>query len=392
MPFSVGRRIVEFQDGVGGGDGVVEEEHDRWEAAAREGIAELWAQIEKLTRRLDGRGEVLSRLVIRRETMTDTLSGEETATDAGAESDAGRAGSPVGVRLVPQWTPGLEVEVLPGSYRDIVEILMGAVHHLCAVLGPSTDKSKVDGFRSKLKRLVEWGRLVEQRQGRAASFLTCLIDCPSCPDALLLPHDQVGQDAHNGAREPVCLLLQGRLDLRARHEEAHLTAPEVGGRAALAVGRTRLKKRHRRQMATVVGTVTVTRCALRAPNRPNCCPADAVLGLPGGRHTLGLRRRVVLEAVRGSYEQALGEVGRHCGTRPLGKRQAEQLVRAAAVDIAAFYAARSPRDAAGAQRRRQGDRDAPRPSAQGRRACHPHPSVGRGEDRAQADGDPGGGA
>lgn len=181
---------------------------------------------------------------------------------------------------------------------------------------------------------------------RAASFLTCLIDSLSRPDALLLPHDQVEQDAQNGARELARLLLQGHLDLRARHEEAHLTALEAGGRAALAAGRTRLEKHHRRQLATVVGTVTVTRCALRAPNRPNYYPADAVLGLPGGRHSLGLRRLAVLEAVRGSYDQALEAVGRHCGTRPLGKRQAEQLVRAAAVDIAAFSAARTPAPAA----------------------------------------------
>lgn len=50
--------------------------------------------------------------------------------------------------------------VLPGSYRDIVEVLQDAVHpmrahDLCAALGLSTDKSKVEGFRSKLKRLVE---------------------------------------------------------------------------------------------------------------------------------------------------------------------------------------------------------------------------------------------
>ncbi|MFE4583042.1 hypothetical protein [Streptomyces chartreusis] len=104
--------------------------------------------------------------------MTEILSGDETVTDAGAETDVGGAGagSPVGVRLVPQWTPELRVEVLPGSYRDIVEVLMDAVHpmrahHICAALGLSTDKSKVEGFRSKLIRLVERGWLVEQGPG-----------------------------------------------------------------------------------------------------------------------------------------------------------------------------------------------------------------------------------
>ncbi|MFF7452570.1 MULTISPECIES: hypothetical protein [unclassified Streptomyces] len=93
-------------------------------------------------------------------------------------------------------------------------------------------------------------------------------------------------------------------------------------------------KGHRRQLATVVGSVTVSRCALRAPGLANCYPADAVLGLPRERHSLGLRRLVVLEAIRGSYDQALEAIERRCGTRGVGKSQAEQLVRAAAVDVA----------------------------------------------------------
>lgn len=107
----------------------------------------------------------MSRLVITRETTTEILSGDATVTDAGA--DVGEAGSPVGVRLVPQWTPKLGMEVLPGAYRDIIEVPMGAVHpmrahHVCSPLGLSTDKSKVEGFRSKPKRLVERGWLTEE--------------------------------------------------------------------------------------------------------------------------------------------------------------------------------------------------------------------------------------
>nr|WP_107085705.1 hypothetical protein [Streptomyces acidiscabies] len=150
------------------------------------------------------------------------------------------------------------------------------------------------------------------------------------------------EEAENGARELARLLLQGHFDLRARREEAELSALDTGGRAQLAAGRTRLEKGHRRQLATVVGPVTVTRCALRAPGLANCYPADQVLGLPRERHSLGLRRLVVLEAVRGSYDHALEAIERRCGARAVGKRQAEQLVRAAAVDITAFYAARTP--------------------------------------------------
>jgi hypothetical protein len=179
LPFVVGRRIVVSQDVVLEAAMVSWlEELDRRESAARVEIAELRDQIEELTRRLAEREGVLSRLQITRETMTEILSGDETVSVAGAEADAGEAetvprlpaGSPVGVRLVPQWMPGLAVGVLPGSYRDVVEVLQDAVHpmrahHLCAALGLSTDKSKVEGFRAKLKRLVERGWLAEEEPG-----------------------------------------------------------------------------------------------------------------------------------------------------------------------------------------------------------------------------------
>ncbi|MFI1358252.1 hypothetical protein ACH4TV_32430 [Streptomyces sp. NPDC020898] len=86
---------------------------------------------------------------------------------------------------------------------------------------------------------------------RAAFFLTCLIDSLSRPEALLLPHERVEEDAENGARELARLLLQGHFDLRARREEAELAVLDTGGRAQLAAGRTRLEKGHRRQLATV---------------------------------------------------------------------------------------------------------------------------------------------
>jgi hypothetical protein len=146
------------------------EELDRRGAAAWEEIAELRSPIEELARCLAGREEVLSRSVITRETMSEILSGDATVTDAGAEADAGGPGSPVGMRLVPQWTPGLGMEVLPVAYRDTGEVLMDTVHpmrahHICSALGLSTDKSKVEGFRSKLKRLVERGWLTEEGPG-----------------------------------------------------------------------------------------------------------------------------------------------------------------------------------------------------------------------------------
>jgi hypothetical protein len=123
----------------------------------------------------------------------------------------------------------------------------------------------------------------------------------------------------------------------ALREEQALPA---GGEARRVEGRGRIERGHERMLATVFGTVTVRRLAYRAPGRPNVCPADAALSLPAGRHSHGLRRLAVCEAVRGSYDTAKAAIDRRCG-RVAGKRQLEQPVQAAA-DIDGFYARRVP--------------------------------------------------
>ncbi|MEU5438201.1 ISKra4 family transposase [Streptomyces sp. NPDC020719] len=175
---------------------------------------------------------------------------------------------------------------------------------------------------------------------RAVSFFTQLVADLSGPDTLILPHQVVEEIAAERGRELARLLLRAHLDLRAHREEAEMKTLDGAARAALADGRSRLEHGHHRELATVVGTVTVSRCALRAPDRPNVYPADAVLALPRERHSLGVRKLAVLEAVRGSYDTALEAITRTCG-KVVGKRQVEHLVQAAAVDVAAFYAART---------------------------------------------------
>ncbi|WUU35860.1 ISKra4 family transposase [Streptomyces sp. NBC_00659] len=177
------------------------------------------------------------------------------------------------------------------------------------------------------------------------SSLTSLAAHLSGPEALTATHEQAEADVEAGSRELGRLLLQAHLEWRARHEEDHLSALDPHEWAALAGGRSRLGKGHHRQLATVLGLVTVTRCALRGAGMTNLYPADAMLGLPHGRHSLGLRRLAVLEAARGSYDTALEAIDRSCGGRVVGKRQVEDLVRAAAVDVAAFYTARTPHPA-----------------------------------------------
>jgi hypothetical protein len=148
------------------------DELQRREAAARQEAEELRERIAQLTERLAQAEGRLSRLVITRETVDEVLSapGAEAVpaavpADGVAPSRSGRL-TPVGVLAVPPWRAGLEVFALPEAYRDLLEVLEDASRPLragqiAAAAGLSTDKSTVEGLRSKLKRLAGRGWLAE---------------------------------------------------------------------------------------------------------------------------------------------------------------------------------------------------------------------------------------
>jgi hypothetical protein len=136
-------------------------------------------------------------------------------------------------------------------------------------------------------------------------------------------------------------LLQDHYDLREVQEEQQAREQRAPARGPDGVARTRLETGHGRLLATLFGTVKVTRCAWRKPGAPNYCPADAALSLPAGRHSHSLAKLAALEAARGSFDAAHAAVARRCGP-VIGKRQLEQAAVNAAADIPAFYAARVP--------------------------------------------------
>jgi len=142
-------------------------------------------------------------------------------------------------------------------------------------------------------------------------------------------------------REVQRQLLQDHLDLRAAREEQAAREHHPSATGADGITRTRVETGHGRLLATLFGTVQVTRCAWRRPGAPNLCPADAALSLPACRPSHALARLAAAEAVRGSFQTAHAAITRRCGP-VIGKRQVEQAVIAAAGDITAFYAARVP--------------------------------------------------
>ncbi len=142
-------------------------------------------------------------------------------------------------------------------------------------------------------------------------------------------------------REVLRQLLQDHLDLRAAREEHEAREHRAPVTGTDGITRTRLETGHGRLLATLFGTVRVTRCAWRRPGTGNYCPADAALSLPAGLHSHSLAKLAALEAPRGSFDDAHDAIARRCGP-VIGKRQVEQSVTGAAAGIPAFYAARIP--------------------------------------------------
>jgi hypothetical protein len=154
------------------------------------------------------------------------------------------------------------------------------------------------------------------------------------PEAAGLDHAQLEREIMARGREAERLLLQAHLDLRAAREERLARVTAVDGSV-----RTRAEKDRSRQLATAVGTVTVTRIGYRAPRAPIVYPADEQLSLPREKHSMGLGELAAIGAAGGSFEAAAAAVSRATGVR-IGKRQAEQLAGRAAADFGSFYASR----------------------------------------------------
>src|SRR6266571_2805214 len=142
-------------------------------------------------------------------------------------------------------------------------------------------------------------------------------------------------------REVLRQLLQDHLDLRAAREQEAAREHGASTVGADGIARSRVETGHSRLLATLFGTVRVTRCAWRSPAAGNLYPADAALSLQGPRHSHTLARLAAAGAARGSFEAAHAAITGRCGP-VIGKRQIEQAVVTAAGDIAAFYAARVP--------------------------------------------------
>ncbi len=138
------------------------------ERAARQRVDVLQAELREAE-------AVWERFVIARQTVAEVLAepgadGETPSAVVPGQRSARVAGAVPG-SVVPAWREGLDPGVLAPDYQRLLEVLADRggeamdCRQLAAALGLEVVAAKVEGVRSKVKRLVARGWLVEDRPG-----------------------------------------------------------------------------------------------------------------------------------------------------------------------------------------------------------------------------------
>ncbi|MFJ8495948.1 hypothetical protein ACIRBZ_47660 [Streptomyces sp. NPDC094038] len=139
------------------------------ERAARQRVEALQAELREAE-------AVWERFVIARETVGEVLAEPRRGGDVAPVVVVGER--PVQVRqavpgsVVPHWEEGLAPAVLAPDYQRIMDVLAGGMRgeamdcrQLAAAVGLEPVPAKVEGVRSKAKRLAARGWLTEERPG-----------------------------------------------------------------------------------------------------------------------------------------------------------------------------------------------------------------------------------
>ncbi|GGJ73784.1 hypothetical protein [Streptomyces brasiliensis] len=135
------------------------------EKRVREETARLWEEAEQVQAALGAVEGALQRLAVARATVAEVLA-EPPSAVAGPARGA-MAGSPV-----PHRSEGMAVSVLAPDCQRIVSVLESEAgregmrcQQLAVALGLEAVPAKIEGLRSKAKRLVERGWALQVRPG-----------------------------------------------------------------------------------------------------------------------------------------------------------------------------------------------------------------------------------
>jgi hypothetical protein len=130
------------------------------------------ARVEELRERLTEAERDLEHVVITRQTLQLVLAGQgdvaaERVVGTAADRSAGpaRVAKPVEAGPVAVRSAGMTEAALAQSYRVVWLAVSASAGQLCRALGLGSTPAKVEGMRSKLKRLAGRGWLVEPAPG-----------------------------------------------------------------------------------------------------------------------------------------------------------------------------------------------------------------------------------
>lgn len=150
------------------------------EAAARVRVEELQAEADRILAELAVAEAVLERRVIAGAELAEALSAGGVVTDVAVQvvpeamPVATAVKVPVAGSIVPRFAEGMTLQVLAPDYRRIVELLESEpgggegvlAKDLAARMGLPLVPAKIEGVRSKAKRLAERGWLTAMSSGR----------------------------------------------------------------------------------------------------------------------------------------------------------------------------------------------------------------------------------
>jgi len=144
------------------------------ETAARVRVEGLREEAARLAEVLEAAEIELDRRVIAREELVEALAVSAAESTAVTEAEPETGPAPVPGSTVPPWRDGLPVTVLTPDYQRILAVLeerssagQGPLKakEITAELGLETTSAKVEGVRSKARRLAERGWLLQETSG-----------------------------------------------------------------------------------------------------------------------------------------------------------------------------------------------------------------------------------
>lgn len=148
------------------------------ETAARVRVEGLREEVARLAEVLEAAAIELDRRVIAREELVEALAASATGTTAVTELLTEQAPAPLPAPVpgstVPPWREGLPVTVLAPDYQRILGVVEERsaagkgplkAKEIAVELGLETTPAKVEGVRSKARRLAERGWLLLEASG-----------------------------------------------------------------------------------------------------------------------------------------------------------------------------------------------------------------------------------